>query len=445
MRKSTSTIPLSLAVSEFVHERCGNGLLAAALHYHRTFGWCIVPAIASYKGLPAGFKGTKYQTVRSTEAELTEWFSSRQYDALAVMGGAVSNDLVMLDLDRAEVCEWWNANHAHLGLPTEATARPGLHIAMRWRNCRSQKNDKTGVEIRAQKLITLITPSPGKRWLVPPNGEIPFCDPYCLGLEHFGIEKAKNFSPGDVVCDAIEKRLGNAPTFVRCAAPGATLTHSGENPNLRDRTRRGQKNQKMASVSSVPPLEDQSESLQTKIEAAINKTIPAAEGQRNRCILALCQWLKAIPELRDRPAGELKPIVQKWHALALPFIQSKLFEETWEDFAYGWKRVKWPKGTLLNALVQKALEDTENPPEAADYEDPRTQLLVRVCWQFQQVSGQEPFFMAVRTAAGIMGLSSHDKAGRRLEMLMADEILVIAEPHTSNKATRYYYIGGTTL
>ena len=89
-----------------------------------------------------------------------------------------------------------------------------------------------------------------------------------------------------------------------------------------------------------------------------------------------------------------------------------------------------------------AREDTKNPSEATQYDDPRNQLLVRICWQLQCMHGGKPFYLAYRTAWELLGLS-HTEAGKRLEMLMEDGILAIAKAHTNCRATRYKYIGGT--
>ena len=107
---------------------------------------------------------------------------------------------------------------------------------------------------------------------------------------------------------------------------------------------------------------------------------------------------------------------------------------------YAWKRVKWPKGVQLDAAVQKALQDTRTPPEVADYEDPRTQLLLRICWQLQQLNSGRLFYLSVRKAGELVG-SSPPAAGKRLEMFMADGILAIVEAHTNIRATRYRYLG----
>jgi len=423
--------------------KSSNSLLDAARQYRRQYHWCIIPADAETKKAAVPWK--KYQAERPSEDQTIEWFGGGQYDALAVVGGAVSDHLVVLDFDSPETWEWWNKNHTDKGLPTEASTRGG-HVFMRWPNCVSQTPKDQDVELRSRALITLVSPSPGKHWLVTPNGQIPLFNPFTLGLEAFGI------------CEKFSANLEKIETqsVGRFAAPGATLPpsfapiDSSQLPEEQEETEDPEDTEepedieesKIASVSSCSSVNLESidaEKVQTKIDEAIIATLPIDTGQRDRCVFTFCRWLKAIPELRDRSAAELRPTIQKWHTRAYPAIGTKPFEATWKDFVYGWKRVKWPRGMLLDAAFQKALEDTKTPPEAATYEDPRNQLLVRICWQLQQVHGNQPFYLALRTAGSLLDLS-HTEASKRLEMLMADGILVIATPHTNIFATRYRYI-----
>lgn len=382
-------------------------ILRWALSYHAR-GWSIIPINPRTKkpGVPTWLP---YQVERPTEQQVREWFSGK-YKALAVVLGGVSGNLAALDLDSEERSQWWTQTHPDLGrtLPTERTTR-GLHVLFTCEPVRTQRRVKEKVELLSRGSYLILTPSPGKRWLTPPNGEIPQIDPFSLGLEAFGIKK---------------------PQFNQKQFTEEGLTED---------------NQEIASVSSVSSVSSvnpdlKNGELRAQIDSAIKKTLPQEAGQRDRCIFTFCQWLKAIPEVRGRTAAELKSIVRRWHTTAYPVIGTKPFDDTWADFVYGWKRVKWRKGILLERAVQQAREDTQNPPEAQSYDDPRTQLLVRLCWQLQQSRGDQPFYLSLRTAGEILGVS-HISAGKKLEMLMADGLLAIAAAHTNIFATRYKYIG----
>ena len=182
------------------------------------------------------------------------------------------------------------------------------------------------------------------------------------------------------------------------------------------------------------------EEVRKEVEKAIEGTLPKEHGQRNDAVFPLCQWLKAIPELRGLSAKELKPIVVEWHRRAYPVIGTKAFDSTWRDFVHAWKRVKWPKGdVMLSQAVKRVLENKTVLPEAEEYDSEEARFLLKLCYELQQGMGDEPFFLASRTAGGIVGLS-HRTAYKLLEMFMEDGKLKLIEGHTSKKAPRYRYI-----
>jgi len=389
-----------------------NDLLPWALYYHAR-GWCVIPVNPNSKK-PCLETWKQFQNRRPTEQDLRNCFSGK-YRALAVICGAVSGNLGGIDFDSQDRCNWWRSTHPDLAgtLPTERTAK-GLHVLFHCDPVPTQRPKAQKVELLCTGAYIILTPSPGKHWLTPPNGEIPKIDPFTLGLEAFGIKKPET------------SQLPEEPEE----------TEEREEPEEQEEER---KIASSSSVSSGNPKALSNES-QAKLDEAITSTLPTDTGQRDRCIFTFCRWLKAIPELQDLKAAQLKPIVERWHARAYPIIGTKRFEVTWQDFIYAWKRVKYPKGMLLGPVLQKAREDTQNPPEATDYEDPRTQLFVRICWQLQQIHGEQPFWLSHRTAGQLLGIS-HTEAGKKFEMLMEDGVLGIANAHTKIFATRYRYIG----
>lgn len=390
-----------------------------ALYYHAR-GWSVIPVNPASK--KAGMhEWTPFRSQRASTEQVAAWFQSPKR-AVGVILGAVSGNLAALDFDSPETYKWFAATHPELAgtLPTEKTAR-GYHVLFECEPTKSRKPKGRKVELLCDGAYVICTPSPGKQWLHPPNGSIPRIDPFALGLEKFGI-----------------------------TPPEAGRRHFTEEPEEPDE-REEREEKEMASVSSVSSVSSGSSvnlvlsaDEQQLIDGAIVKTLPFHAGQRNRCCLDLARRLKAIPSLANRPARDLRAIVQDWHARALAVIGTKPFEETWADFVYAWKRVKWPHGVTLAAAVQKATDNTETPPEAANYDDPKNQLLLRICWQLQQLHGVEPFYLSLRTAGGLADLS-HTEAAKRMEMFMEDGHLAIATAHTNIKATRYRYCRNTVL
>jgi len=132
--------------------------------------------------------------------------------------------------------------------------------------------------------------------------------------------------------------------------------------------------------------------------------------------------------------------VRRWHERALPIIGTKPFDETWADFVAAWPRVRFPKGQEpMTLIVQRA--DASPPPAVAErYDAPETRRLVAICRELQRASGDDPFFLSCRTAAELLGMD-HATAWRRLEMLVADGVLLVVQVGTKHRATRYRYVG----
>ena len=80
-------------------------ILDWALKYHKQ-RWSLIP-IGFGKKPPRGFKWKNYQRVRADETQLRTWFSDGKYKSLAVVCGAISGGLAVLDLDSDERCHWW--------------------------------------------------------------------------------------------------------------------------------------------------------------------------------------------------------------------------------------------------------------------------------------------------------------------------------------------------
>lgn len=394
--------------------------------FYYALGWSIIPADPITKK-PRLEIWKPYQTERPPITDLHGWFSGTSATkGLAVICGAVSGNLAALDFDSPEVYEWFKATHPDLAgiLPTERTTR-GFHVYFRCEPTATQKPKGQKVELLSQGAYVIVTPSAGKCWLYPPDGEILQINPFALGLERFGITP-----PGrsHVTEETEESEDAEEAGRNRRMASGSSDSSESSGSSV--------------SSGSSDDLTGPDENVQRMIDEAIAATMPPATGERNRCLFTFARWLKGIPELRDLPAKDLRPIVQRWHARAYPNISTKAFDESWADFVYAWKRVKWARGTgpQFEAAVEKATNDTETPPEASRYADPRTQKLIRVCYQLQQLDPGNPFYLSVRKAGEVAGFTPAE-AGKMLEMLQADGLLAIAKAHTAYRATRYRYLG----
>ncbi len=381
----------------------GDSLLDAALDYARR-GWSILPIRRGTKH-PAVRSWKRYQTERATEDELRRWFTWPDVGGLAVSLGAVSGGLIARDFDQLDAYEGWAAAHPDLAatLPTVETAR-GRHvyICSTWSGfAKLADGELIGTPGHYCLLPPSIHPTGAHyRWAVPwPDGGVPSVDPYDAGFlsETERTEETESQS--------------NQGGHAHCSVP---------------------------SVSQLvdSPVDD-------ALEAAIRGTQPSEVGQRNRAIFKFARALKAIPALADAPVATLRDIVRRWHERALPVIGTKPFDETWAEFVAAWPCVRFPLGQEpMTLIVQRA--DESPPPQVPEGCDaPQTRRLIAICRELQRASGDDPFFLSCRTAGRLLGMD-HVTAWRRLGMLEADGVLLVAKKGTTGtkgRATRYRYTG----
>jgi hypothetical protein len=181
------------------------------------------------------------------------------------------------------------------------------------------------------------------------------------------------------------------------------------------------------------------------LEGAILATLPTGPGQRHGCVFVLVRRLKALPHLAEAGPENLKAIVHRWHQLALPFIRTRSFVETWRDFVDGWGLVKYPHGSgPVEALLARALAEPL-PTAALAYERDGVRHLVALCHQLQQRAGSDPFFLGCRTAGKVLGVS-HVTAWSWLRVLQDDGILerTLKGSKKSGKASEWR-LAGTEL
>jgi hypothetical protein len=177
----------------------------------------------------------------------------------------------------------------------------------------------------------------------------------------------------------------------------------------------------------------------------ILKTLPKRHGIRNRKIFDFARALKSLPQFSDADPKNLREFVQKWHKRALPYIRTKEFEEIWIDFLKAWPKIRHKLGDeLMEQIFEKAVK--LEPPNVAVEKypaNPKVQILVSLCRELQRAAGENPFYLAARTAGRLLGVS-HMQANRWLFLLESDGILRIVckggTAETARKATRFKYI-----
>jgi hypothetical protein len=174
---------------------------------------------------------------------------------------------------------------------------------------------------------------------------------------------------------------------------------------------------------------------------AIKATLPTGFGHRHRRLFSFARLLKAIPSLADADVRTLRPIVQQWHQHALPNIGTRNFDDTWIDFANGWQNVKFPAGKEPIRMIYEQAIAEPLPPLAERYETLEVKRLVVLCRALQLAAGEQPFYLACRTAGELLGIS-HVLAAKWLKLLILDNVIEVTTPGSQCHAARYRYLGG---
>jgi len=409
-----------------------NPMLEKILEYHRR-GWSIIPVRYRDKK-PALTSWKPYQETRADEAKIQKWFSEKKN--AGVLLGKISGGLCCLDFDDMQGYEQWKEANPDFAakLPTVQTSR-GWHVYFRSTLRKTQKLEKLDIKASGYMILPPSVHPDGKTvyaWKIRPNGEIPELTLSDLGIKNF-TEEAEDTEDTEDTEDLIASQ-----SLLSSVSSGSSVSSDSSPSSVSS----------ASSVSSVKSIrreiviwEELDDTIQHYVNMAIKCSLPSKKGYRNFLIFQFCRWLKGCPEFEEYAAGPLKPLVRLWHTRALSFIGTQGFDETWADFAYGWKKVKYPRGDgVLKTAVGKAL-DAQNTLIAEElYEKSEIKLLVRICFELQGLQQKESFWLSWNDAALILGVSP-PTAGKWLCMLEADGVLQETKEHTHRKATRYQYVG----
>lgn len=398
-----------------------NHVLAAALEYH-ALGLGIIPMKPRLK-LPGVKTWQNYQTERATEATIRRWFQNGQNN-LAVVLGTVSSGLISRDFDELQAYLDWADKFPQLSeeLPTVETSR-GRHVyatanieELHQRFGKSIITMNDG-ELRAGGLCVLppsVHPSGAiYRWRNPMLRLPPMVDIVEVGFIPCNIEDRERIEYREDQEDQEDRDTQDTERLKTFSGSGVCFQASDFAPEVLE-----------------------------QVKLAIRRTLPTGKAQRHRLTFELCRELKAIPAIADAQPIQLAGIVRAWWERAKEHSQSP-YEEHFFDFAEGWAKVKFPKGTEpMTQIMERAIAGPL--PEAAEqFEQEPLRLLVAVCRELQRAAGEGPFYLSSRTAGRLLGVD-HTTAHRWLHGLKNMGILALVEAGSQNpkdrKASRFRYL-----
>jgi len=353
-------------------------LRSHAKHFAEKFHWAIIPV----RGKEAACRWKRYLVTAPGRRQLGGLFSIAGVTGLAVVVGSVSDGLRVRDFDNVDSYHEWKAAHPELAisLPTSQTHR-GYHVFFRANGPGRTTMFEDG-ELRAGRGYVVLPPS------VHPDG----------GVYRWIIQ------------------------------PGESI------PLIEDVDSSG---------LSVPlPTLGEASSIPTDVDEAITKTLPAGVGKRTNCIWQFARRLKAIEGLDDSDAA-LRSYAREWHRRAIHFIRSKSFDVTELAFYDAWKNAKVPLSDEQFHILAKPFLEGPDPEWLKKMVFPLAgKRLWRLCLGLQERAGPEPFFLAARAAASVIG-TDPTLVSRLFKRLVTAGHLEEVEKgvHRSGRATTWRYLG----
>ena len=186
---------------------------------------------------------------------------------------------------------------------------------------------------------------------------------------------------------------------------------------------------------------------------AIARTLPFGPGTRHRMLFELARVIQSDPGIRGTDPRRFRAVVDAWFHRAQRKAAEEGWairagpEETWWDFVEGWNKVRWPKGSLMTQIIEKARASI--PRIAERYSSREIRLLVAVCRELRDLAGGGTFFLATGTAAEILGYRLADgrpdrkRAWRILRGLVMDGVLRVEDSGspTERRAAVFSYLG----
>ncbi len=112
-----------------------------------------------------------------------------------------------------------------------------------------------------------------------------------------------------------------------------------------------------------------------------------------------------MPQFAAVELMDLLPVIQQWHAAAPPTIATKNFEATFCDFGCAWTGVKYAigEGPLKEIFMQAMAKPLPKTAEKYSKVD-SLRRMVLLCRELQHHAGEEPFYLACRSAGDVLGL-----------------------------------------
>lgn len=182
-------------------------------------------------------------------------------------------------------------------------------------------------------------------------------------------------------------------------------------------------------------------------ERVVKECLPTAPGMNHRRLFDLNRGVLALENQEGAKWNVQKRLAlfDEWYAAAAKteFLNKGQSKEDYRiEFMSSSSNIRYPLGADgLSEAIEKA-RNTEFPPEAAQFENPKIKLVIGICYQLQVAAGSEPFFISARSLAKPLEVDWSGCA-KWLKALCAWEVIKLVEQGGTKtnprKASRYRY------
>ncbi|TXH53889.1 MAG: hypothetical protein E6Q97_12110 [Desulfurellales bacterium] len=358
-----------------------------AMKYLR-MGLSVIPLYEGSKMAAVDWK--QFQQRKPCMAEVVNWYAANPNWGVGIVCGSVSGGLVVRDFDDTKLYDTWLRAYTGPRLPTVQTSR-GYHVYFRTKQpVRLQKCD--GGEIRGEGSYVVAPPSVHQdggyyQWHIP-----------LVDLPVLSVDQCRS--------------IITLSSFIHPITPNTHITPI---------------------IQLDPPPG-------SPILRAILDCVPTGPGQRNQCLWRLAGKLKAIEQTAELGSDQLKHLLEIWYEKAEPFIRTKGFQKSFEDFAEQWEYRRVPEGvSLLQRCMERAM--LSPPPKRSDGTGKEVQLLAGICRELQKANPEQPFFLSQEALEKITGISQSG-VSRKLKILCSLRILskVSEHDHARRRCASYRYV-----
>ena len=172
--------------------------------------------------------------------------------------------------------------------------------------------------------------------------------------------------------------------------------------------------------------------------------ISLANGVTKDCLFIFARALKAFEMTTGvkLPPKELQCAFALWWNTAQPLLPTGAdYDEYRFDFENSFSKARAPWGSNPLAEAIRRADSSRGIPYTENYSSPRIKRIIGVCFHLQALSGDNPFFLSVRDAARIAGITDIKTASSYLAGLVRDGVLVEVEKGApgERRASRYRF------